>query len=124
MDLTTPHPIHKSLLSSITSTELRRIVFPVTYSGDVGLFAQVMEEWVFIDKLLCELVDRLRVSGYHHILEVEVRPKKIGIDPEEYDFTEVFPGFREKGTVTIIADADYFIIPGDHLSKHSNAFYR
>ena len=121
MDLTTPQPVHRSLLSTITSTELRKVIFPVTCTG---IHARGTGEWTFIDKLLCELVDRLRATGYHHTLEVEVRPKELGIGLEEYDFAKVLLRFREKGVVTIADSADSCIIPGEHLADHSNSFYR
>ena len=61
-----------------------------------------MELWASIDEQLCELVDRLRVTGHCHTLEVEQRLSQ----PEAYlndgDFTEFLPRFREKGVVTVI----------------------
>ena len=61
-----------------------------------------MEGWVFIDKRLCGLVDRLRAMGYHHTLEAEVRLTEMGDDSGEYDFTTFLPEFRQKGIVTIV----------------------
>lgn len=60
-----------------------------------------MKEWALIDEQLCGLVHRLRAAGCRHTLEAELRLTKIS-DPEKYDFTKVFPEFREKGVVTVI----------------------
>ena len=91
------------LLSSITSTELRKVIFLVPYLYNWVGFTQHMGQWAFVDEQLCRLVDRLRTTGYHHTLEVELRLEG---DPSEYDFTKVLPGFREKGVLTVI-DAVY-----------------
>ena len=59
-----------------------------------------MEALPLIDEELCALVDRLRVAGYRHTLEVELRLAKAESDPGEYNYAKFFPGFREKGVVT------------------------
>ena len=61
-----------------------------------------MEARTLIDEQLCGLVDRLRATGYHHTLEVELRLPEVGSDPEEYDFASFFLRFREKGIVTVV----------------------
>lgn len=61
-----------------------------------------MEVWEWIEKPLCELVDRLYATGYHHTLEVELRIMESGDDLGEYDFTMFLPDFRGRGVVTII----------------------
>ena len=58
-----------------------------------------IEAWALIDEQLCGLVDRLRPTGPHHILEAELRISGVGGDPREYGFARVLPGFREKGAV-------------------------
>ena len=100
----TPGPAHQSILSSITSTELQKIVFPVryTYYHDQEFFAKEMKSWGLIDEELCGLVDRLRTAGYRHTLEAELRFAEDRGDLREYDFTEVLPKFREKGVVTVV----------------------
>ena len=90
---TIPHQV----LPSITSIELRKIIFPVYYSQG-WIFAKQTGGWALIDQQLCELVDRLRAKGYCHNLEAELR---VGTDPEEHDFSGVLPEFGEKGIVTI-----------------------
>lgn len=55
-----------------------------------------------IDKELCRLVDRLRAAGYRRTLEVELRLLSVVCNPARYEFSKVFPGFEEKGVVSII----------------------
>lgn len=95
----------QKVLSSITSTELRKVTFLVRQARDWGVFTRLTREWVLIDEQLCGLVDRLCVTGYRHTLEVELRFTDIWGDFGEYDFTKVLPEFREKGVVTIIDTA-------------------
>ena len=103
--MTRPRSYHRILLSSITSTELRKVVFRCV--GNWRGLVQRMERWSsIIDKQLCGLVDRLRVMGYCHTLEVEVRLMEIGGDPVKDDLTKFLPEFREKGVV-IITDGDW-----------------
>ena len=112
-----PNSSHEVLLSSITSTELRRITFRTKYMHDWRVFAGQIKQWALIDEQLCGLVDRLRGMGYHHTLEAELRFTKIGDDPDKYDFAKILPEFRRKGVVTVI-DA----VHGDRL-LHSSAHY-
>jgi len=93
---------HEILLSSITSTELRKVIFPVRYMYNSRIFAARVRRWASIDKQLCELVARLGRMGYRHTLEVEVQFTEIDYDPGKYEFTQFLPEFREKGVVTII----------------------
>jgi hypothetical protein len=58
--------------------------------------------WIRLDDVLCGLVDRLQVSGYNHVLEVEFRPTHLGLGEE--DRHRVLPQFREKGLVKIVAE--------------------
>ena len=95
---TIPHQV----LPSITSTELRKVIFPVYYDQDRGIFAHQTGGWALIDKQLCELVDRLRAKGYRHNLEAELQVRGIEGNPEDYDLSEFLPEFREKGVVTVV----------------------
>jgi len=99
---TWPNSTHEVLLSSITSTELRKIIFPMGYMYNSWIFAARIREWAMIDKQLCELVARLGRTGYRHTLEVEVQFTEVDHDPGKYEFTEFLPEFRERGVVTII----------------------
>ena len=105
---------HQAPLSSITSTELQKIIFIAKYIHDRATFERRMENWGLIDNQLCGLVDRLRATGYCHTLEVELRLTGIYDDPGNYDFTKFLPGFGEKGVVTIIDATD-----GDRLLRSS-----
>ena len=95
--MTWPTPAHGAFLSSITSTELRKVVIR---------FAQGMEKWSsIIDKPLCGLVDRLRAAGYRRTLEVELRLAGMRGAFGVGDSATLLPKFREKGVVVIV-DAD------------------
>ena len=118
LELAAGHPRSQNyirLLSSITSTELRKVTFLAKQTRDWIIFAWRMQEWDFIDNALCRLVDRLRAAGYCYTLEVELRLTRIGDGPGTYDFTKFLPEFREKGIVTIIV-----AVNGD-LLLHSSA---
>ena len=116
--VTWPNSCHRALISSISSTDFRKIIFQGRHLDNRKTFAWLMGAWASIDKELCGLVGRLRAIGYQHTLEVELRLMKVGSDPEDYDFTEVFPDFRQKGVVTIIdvADGDRVL----HSSTHNH----
>ena len=58
----------------------------------------VSESW--IEKQLCELVDRLRATGHRHTLEAELRFPHLNGDLSEGDFAGLLPEFREKGVLT------------------------
>lgn len=97
-----PGSYHEVLLSSITSTDLQRIIFPVKQMESWDVFARRMEEWVLIDEQLCGLVDRLRAMGYRHTLEAELRLVAVEGGPGGYDFAGFLSKFREKGMVTVV----------------------
>ena len=105
---------HGTLLPSITSIELRKIIFLVKYGLTSSRFAQGMGEWGLVDEQLCALVDRLRGAGYRHTLEVELRLAKVWGELGTYQFTKFLPAFREKGIVSIID-----VVPGDRLFHSS-----
>ena len=114
-----PNSTHEILLSSITSTELRKVIFSMTWE-DWGISLANMQGWdSIIDKQLCGLVDRLRAMGYHHTLEAELRVVKRGrLDSGSggYGFTRYLPKFREKGVVIVVdaANGDQVV----HSSKY------
>lgn len=116
MKVTQPTSSYTTLLSSITSTELRKIILVVWYAHNRRTFAQGMERWALVDKGLCELVDRLRLRGYHRTLAVELQLMTVGDDPGKYDFTKFLPEFREKGIAVIVDTAH-----GDRV-LHSSAW--
>jgi len=96
-----PDLVHEVLLSSIISTELRKIIFSVRYVYEWNTLDQQMEEWNGIDEQLCELVARLGRMGHRHTLEVELRFTEAMVGPG-CDFTSLLPKFRKTGVVNII----------------------
>ena len=112
--VTWPSPAYETILSSITSTELRKVIFFVWTPCDWTNLASRTREWDLIDKQLCGLVDRLHVMGYDHTLEAELHLRGIVSGPGEDGFIKFLPGFRERGIVTII-DANR----GDHFLRSS-----
>ena len=101
-------PLHGALLPSITSVELRKITFRVGCVDDWARVARYTEDWGLVDRQLCELVNRLRATGYGHTLEAELRLMAVEGDDEsgKYDFTKFLPKFRERGDVAIVDHAD------------------
>ena len=97
LEVKSPEYSHKVLLSSISSTELRKITFLGVY-----LMYDRMDEWDLIDKQLCKLADLLRARGYQHTLEAEAQVSEAGADPGYYNPSCFLPKFRDKGVVTIV----------------------
>ena len=93
-----------SLIATITSTNLQKISFPARYGFEMEsedpLFASYYKT---IDDSLCQLVERLRKSGYKHRLDMVFR---IGRIPggEETDFKTFLPRFREQGRVKVVLE--------------------
>jgi len=99
-----PRPIdpYATLLSSITSPELRKIIFRVTYTFHWRPSPEGRERWNWVDDRLCGQVDRLRAVGHRHTLEAELRFDNIAGCPGYRDFANVLPEFKEEGVVTFI----------------------
>ena len=100
LETTSSDHIFKPLLSSITSTELRKITILARHIANWRWFLRWTELW--LDKQLCEVVDRLRATGHRHTLEVELRFINLKCDLSEMCFTELLSEFREKGAVTVM----------------------
>jgi len=107
-----------SLLSSITSTNLQKIVLSARYgferSGEPAFAAYYQE----IDDCLCQLVERLRRSGYKHELEVALHI--CGVPEDEKALEEFLPKFKEQGRVTLMLGGekrDTFCSDSIHLYK-------
>jgi len=98
--MTRPRAFHEDLLSSITSTELRKIIFRVRHTLCWRPSPEVVDRWTRVDEQLCGLVTRLHVMGYCHTLEVDLR-FEIADGPEKHGSTDVLPKFKERGVVTI-----------------------
>lgn len=93
---------HESILASITSTELRKLVFSAGRKNASNIFSRGAEVWASTDERLCKLVARLGRMGYSHTLEVEFRLSGGGETHSEHDLTKFLPRFKHKGVVTII----------------------
>ena len=59
--------------------------------------------WKAFDDTICGLVDRLRVPGYKHTLEVEFLAYYVELD-EEMDHVMFPPKFKEKGRIGTVED--------------------
>ena len=97
-----PGSAHEILFSSITSTELCKIIILTGQVYDWTGSLRRMELWAWIDTQLSELVDRLRAMGHSHTLEAELRFTRLEGNLSEYNFTKFLPQFREKGVLIVI----------------------
>ena len=92
----------KTLITSITSTNLQRIVFSAQGLAERQSGSDVARSCNVIDNCLCRLVDKLRVLGYEYTLEVEFQ----GGRPAEWGagsgLRKILPKFEEKGRVRIV----------------------
>ncbi|KAF9648089.1 hypothetical protein BDM02DRAFT_3269711 [Thelephora ganbajun] len=103
LEIITMHPQEQEriLISSITSTSLRKIIFaPVTKRITWGLLWD-HPCWMPFDDMICGFVDRLQASGYKHTLELEFRVNSVELG-EEVHRKDFLPKFREKGLVRIV----------------------
>lgn len=101
---TCPERADTTLISSIASTNLERIVFAsdredLTWNSLLG-----HQFWPLFDDIVCSLVDRLHLLGYQRTLEVEVRARGSMGSKRGMNDLEFLPKFREKGRVRILAD--------------------
>ena len=99
--ITAPRSTPEILISSINSTEFRKVIILTGKAQDWRYFLRRMGLWAWIDKQLSKLVDRLRAMGHSHTLEAELRFTQLKGDLSEYDFTKFLPQFREKGVLTV-----------------------
>ncbi|KAF9647254.1 hypothetical protein BDM02DRAFT_3117393 [Thelephora ganbajun] len=91
-----PHEEERAFISSITSTNLRKLVFSRPQPN-------FMEDpcWTPFDDTICGLVDRLQASGYKYTLELELQADSVELG-EEAHHKDFLPKFKEKGLVRII----------------------
>lgn len=91
-------------ISSITSINLRKIILDYVPSDPMEKITWdplLCVRWPHFDDELCELADRLRLSGHRHILEVVFRMERFGFG-SEVEKREFLPKFREKGRVRVV----------------------
>lgn len=98
-----PKEEDRILISSITSINLQQIIFAPYYSGHEWMALLEDPCWKAFDDMICGLVDRLRMSGSEHTLEVQFRVTFPDFGSEEHH--ELFlRKFKEKGRVrTVLA---------------------
>ena len=99
-----------TLFSSITSTKLRKIIFPAGHILNAMIRTQQLERWAVTDGQLCELVDQLCSRGYCYTLEVELQLEHMAGKLGKYNFANFLPKFGERGIVTIIHTDDNFLV--------------
>ena len=92
-----------TLFSSITSTNLRKIVLPLRYEFGMPLVSCFERYPQALDDCLYQLVQRLRRSGYKHRLELAFQTIEV---PDDEVFEEFLPKFREQGRVKLISEVD------------------
>ena len=103
LELFAIRPAHVAgVIASITSTNLRRIVFSTKAFTERLAHLDLVRSCDIIDNSLCQLVDRLRESGYHRILEVEFQASKLVEWVVASDFKKLLVKFQEKGQVRIV----------------------
>lgn len=103
LEITMTHPGNREriLISSINSTNFRTLIFtsPITCLKWDSLWDNPC--WPPFDDMVCGLVDRLRMSGCRHTLELEFRAEFVELDGKVYH-KEFLPRFKEKGRVRIV----------------------
>jgi len=98
----TPARDEGHLIASITSTNIRKLVFLTSSIELVISNPNLVRYYEVIDDRLCQLVERLRRSGYQHRLEVEYQTCESPQDDVEPDFSRSLLKFREQGLVKIV----------------------
>lgn len=98
-----------SLIASITSTNLREIVFPTRYGSQKQGDPAFVGYYGTIDDSLCRLVERLRRSGYKHRLDMVFHTWEVP-DYEGKYYKEFLPKFREHGRVKFVHGAKKKIV--------------
>jgi len=103
LELYAAHPAHvtETLIASIVSTNLQRIVFSARALAEMLASPSFVSYHSTMDNSLCQLVDRLQGSGYKVILEVVFQTRGLGEREEELDLEKLLPKFQEKGRVRI-----------------------
>jgi len=96
-----PTQVIKSLITSITSMKLQRIVFFGQGLAERLASSDAARHCNVIDNCLCRLIDRLRELGYEGILEVEFQAWRLAEWGAGSDLKKLLPKFEEKGRVKV-----------------------
>jgi len=103
MCLISPENSEADLLSSITSTNMQKIIFAQSYAFCGSFMGSTY--WPRLDDSLCQLVGQL---GCEHLLEVEFRA--LAVPHGELDIERYLPMFYKKGRVRIVHELTKMII--------------
>jgi len=100
------HPLSPSstdhkIISSITSVNLRTIIFTPNCQGLAHRALLCRRAWAPLDDVMCGLVEKLRTLWYDRTLELEFRFQFATLYPD-LDYPAFMPRFRENGRVTIL----------------------
>jgi len=91
-----------SLITSITSTNLQKIVLSAQYGFKRKGNPAFESYYQTLDGCLCQLVERLRGLGYEHRLDVVIRISEFPDDKRVFE--EFLPRFREQGRVKLVRE--------------------
>jgi len=97
-----PTRVLESLITSVTSTNLRRIVFSGQGLAERLAGSDVARSYNVVDNCLCQLVDRLKELGYKRTLEVEFQAWRPAEWEAGSDLRKPLPKFEEKGRVRVV----------------------
>ena len=98
-----PKERESTLISSVTSINLRTIAFLVDANGNYMRSHVLAGDFLYLDDAVCGLVDRLCASGYKHTLEIEFHLDEDDDINPNLDYTNLLAKFREKGRVRILS---------------------
>ncbi|KAF9645200.1 hypothetical protein BDM02DRAFT_3271888 [Thelephora ganbajun] len=117
-----PGKAERAVISSITSTDIRTIVF-TSHPLHVTLCILLDDPCMpLLDDTMRGLVDKLCVLGYEHTLELEFRIHSVIFD-YDLDYRKYFPKFGEKGRVRVLNTSNGKTLKVIHLSELVGAVY-
>ena len=115
--MATPGGTEWSVISSITSINLRTIVLQLRDGGfNSYTLADQQHYWDHLDDIMRRLVDKLYALGYKHTLELEFLFESARFYPD-LGFGALLPKFREKGRVRAlnISSGEVLDLPGEFI---------
>ena len=96
-----PTTRHRDTVSSITSVNIRKIIFSHPLIAATLQALTNNTDWKSFDDCVSALADKLRGLGNKQTLEVELRTGSIVLDPL-VDYSGFLSKFREKGRVSVV----------------------
>ena len=97
-----PHEEERRLISTITSANLRKIIFTPQDSRLDWDLLRHHYWWPPFDDMICGLVDRLQVLGHKGTLEVVFQAVFVDLENKKVNHERILPKFKEKGRVRIV----------------------